>query len=171
MEYISKRYKKNNNDNRYSVSVTGDLMFVKDVLEGTVADAKKMDTITIPAAMFVLMLMLQSLRIMAIPIITIAISIGCSFLVMYPIALHHDIASTAPSMMLSIIIAMSIDYSLFLLCRFREEIKKGVDPITAVDIMIQSAGHTVLVSGLTLSCCMFGLMFMPINFISSQGMA
>lgn len=53
------------------------------------------------------------------------------------------------------------DYSLFLLTRVREELRSGRDMPDAVLYMLWSAGHTILVSGSTLSLCFFGLCAFP----------
>ena len=72
---------------------------------------------------------------------------------------------------MSLVIAISIDYSLFLLTRYREEVEKGKDNYTAVSLMNEHSGHTILVSGLTLVVCFLGLMFFPVNAIASLGLA
>ena len=53
--------------------------------------------------------------------------------------------------MMSITLAVSIDYSLFILSRYREEIVQGLDVRAAVEQALGTAGHTVLVSGTTLA--------------------
>jgi len=71
--------------------------------------------------------------------------------------------------MISIAIATSIDYSLFLLSRFREEIERGRRPVAAVELMMGAAGHTVLVSGTTLSLCFAGVATFPIGMLTTMG--
>ena len=53
--------------------------------------------------------------------------------------------------MMSITLAVSIDYSLFILSRYREEIMQGLEVAAAVEQSLGTAGHTVLVSGTTLA--------------------
>eukprot|EP00966_Prymnesium_polylepis_P095373 2209344-Prymnesium_polylepis.1 len=61
------------------------------------------------------------------------------------------VSSEAPSLMIAVALALSIDYSLFLLSRFAEEVAVHHQPVPkAVDIMLATSGHTVLVSGTTL---------------------
>ncbi len=61
--------------------------------------------------------------------------------------------------MMSITLAVSIDYSLFILSRYREEIMQGLEVAAAVEQSLGTAGHTVLVSGTTLAvfCTAFAL--------------
>lgn len=72
--------------------------------------------------------------------------------------------------MMSATIACSIDYSLFLLSRYREEAKKGYPVREVVKIVISTAGHTVLVSGLTLAGCFLVLCVFPVNMLRTPGL-
>ena len=50
-----------------------------------------------------------------------------------------------PSFLLSMLLALSIDYAIFMLTRYREALDDGHDKIEAVEEMLRSAGKTVLV--------------------------
>jgi hypothetical protein len=101
--------------------------------------------------------------------VTNGIPLGYSLL--SPVATVISIQTLkAPSVMMSSVIAMSIDYSLFLLSRYREELKAGKDVTEAVLYMTWAAGHTVLVSGSTLVLCFLSLMFFPTALLSSSGL-
>lgn len=73
--------------------------------------------------------------------------------------------------MIAVALALSIDYSLFLLSRFSEELALGKPIEAAVDIMLATSGHTVLVSGTTLCMCFLGMLCIPVTTISSMGLA
>jgi uncharacterized membrane protein YdfJ with MMPL/SSD domain len=88
---------------------------------------------------------------------------------MYPIALKWDIFSFVPSIMMSLVIALSIDYSLFLLTRYREEIVDEKSNSEAVFLMNKNAGHTVSVSGITLAITYLGLAFFPLQLLATVG--
>jgi uncharacterized membrane protein YdfJ with MMPL/SSD domain len=74
------------------------------------------------------------------------------------------IASFVPSMMMSLMIALGIDYSLFLLSRFREELLAGEHPQRAVANMLATSGHTIVVSGVTLIGCFAGKQMKKLRF-------
>ena len=80
-----------------------------------------------------------------------------------------DVNSFTPSIMTSLTIAMSIDYSLFLLSRYSDEIGRGRPLFAAVDTMLRFAGHTILVSGGTLVCCFLGMLFFPMAMLQAVG--
>ena len=57
------------------------------------------------------------------------------------------VSTVAPSLMIAVSLAMSIDYSLFLLSRFQSEVDDGKDAGEAVTITLATSGKIVLVSG------------------------
>lgn len=152
------------------IKLTGMLVFGIEVLKGTSQDLLRMEMIAFPLALAVLAVILKSFRLLMIPVISIMISIVTAYLIMWPIAIHTVVISFAPDVMMSASIAMSIDYSLFLLSRYREELIAGRGSDSAVLYMISSAGHTVLVSGATLVICFLALMFFPTAMLRSTGL-
>eukprot|EP00511_Aplanochytrium_stocchinoi_P004396 CAMPEP_0204832988 /NCGR_PEP_ID=MMETSP1346-20131115/15372_1 /ASSEMBLY_ACC=CAM_ASM_000771 /TAXON_ID=215587 /ORGANISM="Aplanochytrium stocchinoi, Strain GSBS06" /LENGTH=731 /DNA_ID=CAMNT_0051965175 /DNA_START=257 /DNA_END=2452 /DNA_ORIENTATION=- len=81
-----------------------------------------------------------------------------------------DVIAVCPSIMMSCSLAFSIDYSLFLLSRYREEVMAGVPVRVAVEVMVDCAGHTIFVSGLTIAVCWFGMMAFPVSLLSTSGL-
>ena len=148
-----------------AVGLAGMPSFLMAAQNGVKADIEKMDTFSLPLALFIFILMLRSVRLLILPMINIAVVVSASFTLMYPISLYLDFGSTVPSLMLSAGIATSIDYSLFLLSRFREEIERGCHPTHAVSLMMGAAGHTVLVSGTTLALCFGGIAVLPLTML------
>lgn len=99
-----------------------------------------MDGIVLPLALALLSVLLRSIRLLVLPILCIAISALVTFSIMYGITFIFDIVSFAPSLMMSLLIAMSIDYSLFLLSRYREELLAGKNHRQVVEIVVATAG-------------------------------
>ena len=89
-------------------------------------DLEKMDSIALPLALFVLAAYLQSWRLVLMPVVCVGASVAAAFSIMYPIAIYWQISSFAPSISMSLVIAMSIDYSLFMFSRYRECITRCV---------------------------------------------
>ncbi|MGH2510850.1 MAG: MMPL family transporter, partial [Ktedonobacteraceae bacterium] len=63
-----------------------------------------------------------------------------------------------------------VDYSLFMVSRFREELARGRPVEEAVAITVATAGRAVTFSGLTVSIGLFGLVLFPINMLRSVGL-
>jgi RND superfamily putative drug exporter len=66
-------------------------------------------------------------------------------------------------------LGLGVDYSLFIVSRFREELGRGRSVDEAVAIAIATAGRAVAFSGLTVSIGLFGLTFFSINMLHSVG--
>jgi uncharacterized membrane protein YdfJ with MMPL/SSD domain len=64
------------------------------------------------------------------------------FAVCYPFSIYvYHFWPEVPSIMMSLLIAFSIDYNLFLLTRYREEIEKGNSNYDSTKIMLKNAGQ------------------------------
>jgi uncharacterized membrane protein YdfJ with MMPL/SSD domain len=126
---------------------------------------------TVPLALLILAGMVRNLRLLLIVLPNLIISIACAILVMYPIVQRVTTGTTAPSLMIAVDLAMSIDYSLFLLTRFGKEIKAGRTVPEAVAIMLSTSGRIVLVSGTTLLLCFLMMLSLPVAFIYSMGIS
>eukprot|EP01104_Vermistella_antarctica_P020541 TRINITY_DN8827_c0_g1_i1.p1 TRINITY_DN8827_c0_g1~~TRINITY_DN8827_c0_g1_i1.p1 ORF type:complete len:933 (-),score=199.36 TRINITY_DN8827_c0_g1_i1:20-2818(-) len=152
-------------------SLTGIPAFLPYIIASTEHDMGLMDGIVMPVAILVLAFVLKSLRLLVIPLVVIGVSALSSFIAMYFVTYFMSVLSTAPSLMSTILIAMSIDYSLFLFSRYREELLRGRDVLPTVEIVMSFAGRTILVSGATLAVCFFGLGAFPLDLIRSTGIA
>jgi RND superfamily putative drug exporter len=176
-----------------NVSFTGIHFFQDDILAGAKSDVKHMDSIVLPLALIILALVLGNLPIMIIPLFTIASATFLSAIVMYPVALLMQVTQFTQSLMSSLVISMSIDYSLFLLARCIEELSRqrasntgagngsvaghhvsvvqGRDETKrdAIATMLEFSGHTIIASGVTLCCCFLGLLFLPLAMLRSVG--
>merc|ERR1719361_1175943 len=162
--------------------MTGESALIKAMNAESRKDVEKKDTLTIPIALCVLALIIRSWRLMFIPLVTFLVSICASFSVMRPFAeFVLDVNPFCPSIMMSVTIAMSIDYSLFLLSRYREEIERNGESGMSKEQMIEVSrdairqttrwsGKVIALSGTILSLTYFGLLFYPMEVLQSVGL-
>jgi uncharacterized membrane protein YdfJ with MMPL/SSD domain len=68
-------------------------------------------------------------------------------------------------------LGLGVDYSLFILSRYREELAGGADVRGAISRTLQTTGRTVLFSSLTVAVALTTLLLFPIRFLSSMGIA
>lgn len=68
-------------------------------------------------------------------------------------------------------VGMGVDYSLFILSRYREELAGGADSRGAIARTLQTTGRTVMFSCLTVAVALTTLLLFPIPFLSSMGIA
>jgi hypothetical protein len=106
--------------------LTGLPVFLHDSNVGTEHDMRSMDTIALPLALAVLAVIIRSLRLLALPLLSLGCSVCFSFSFMYFVVTSGllPVVSYVPPMLLSLTLAMSVDYSLFILTRYREEVLK-----------------------------------------------
>ncbi|MDQ3769709.1 MAG: efflux RND transporter permease subunit [Actinomycetota bacterium] len=68
-------------------------------------------------------------------------------------------------------LGLAIDYTLFVVSRFREELSNGLESRAAVARTMRTAGHTVLFSALTVAAALLSLLVFPQRFLYSMGLA
>lgn len=141
--------------------------YIKEGIDKTMDMSAK----TVPIALLILAGMVRNVRMLLVVLPNLVMSMASALLFMYPVALNVTTATVAPSLMVAVALAMSIDYSLFLLTRFGKEIQAGRSVPDAVAIMLSTSGRIVLVSGVTLLLCFLMMLCLPVSFIYSLGIA
>jgi RND superfamily putative drug exporter len=66
-------------------------------------------------------------------------------------------------------LGLAIDYSLFMVSRFREELERGLDTGAALRATMATAGRTVLFSSITVAAALASLLVFPLRFLYSMG--
>jgi uncharacterized membrane protein YdfJ with MMPL/SSD domain len=79
------------------------------------------------------------------------------------------LSSFALNVVIGLGLGLSIDYSLILVSRFREELGAGAETITAIATTMATAGRTVIFSALTVAAAMASLIVFPLRFLQSIG--
>ena len=144
---------------------------VMDTFAAAENDMKVMDMVALPIALVVLVVVVRSSIVMLVPIAAVGATVAASFGVMYGVASRWDVPAFCPAVMMSIIVAMSIDYSLFMLTRFHEEIMRGHGTYTAVMNTLRHSGQTIATSGIILSICVLSMAFFPVNMVVMIGIS
>ena len=103
---------------------------------------------------------------MALAIIAIAIAIGMAVLVGQVFELNLFVQN----IITMIGLAVGIDYSLFIVSRFREERRRGLEIKEAVAVAGGTASRAVLFSGMTVVLALFGLLIVPSTVFVSLGL-
>lgn len=153
----------------FSADLIGFDTLIRDMSTGAAADLRRMDSVALPVALLVFVAVLRSLTAAVVPVVAVAASVVLCFGAMVPVAAAVDIPSYCPAIMMSIVIAMSIDYCLFLLTRFHEELARGRAPRAAAEAMLRHSGATILTSGAVLTVCLASLLAFPLRIIVAVG--
>src|SRR5689334_3556618 len=111
----------------------------------------------LPIVLIVLLAVFGSLAAAALPLVlgvcTVVVTMGLVYLLSMFTTMSVFVTSTVSMFG----IALAIDYSLFILMRYREELRAGRDPTEAVDAAMATSGLAVVLSGLTVIASMTGI--------------
>ncbi|MCV6962787.1 hypothetical protein BST27_03550 [Mycobacterium intermedium] len=111
----------------------------------------------LPIILIVLLAVFGSLAAAAIPlalgICTVVVTMG----LVYLLSMHTTMSVFVTSTVSMFGIALAVDYSLFILMRFREELRTGRQPQDAVDAAMATSGLAVVLSGMTVVASLTGI--------------
>jgi putative drug exporter of the RND superfamily len=105
-----------------------------------------------------------------VPLIIAAVSILTTFLLVLGLTYLTDVSFVVQFLIALVGLGVAIDYSLLLVSRWREERAHGHSNDEAVVIAMQTAGHAVLASGVTVAISLLALIVVPVPFLRSMGL-
>ena len=121
------------------------------------------------AAIIVLLVVFRTFVAMLIPIALALTALATAFLLLFIIAGLTDINTITPILVSMIGLGVGIDYSLFIVTRFRQFLHEGLSPADAAAEAGSSAGRAVLFAGLTVAISVTGLAFFGLDFVTKLG--
>ena len=149
------------------VLVSGQGSIAHDSEAAVQRDLKTGEAIGIPVALLVLLLVFGTLASALLPValsvIAIIVALGLTALVGQALTLSDFVENMVTMMGL----AVGIDYSLFIVSRYREELAVGRERLDAIEAAGQTASRAVLVSGMTVVVALAGLLIVPTSIFFS----
>jgi putative drug exporter of the RND superfamily len=104
-----------------------------------------------------------------VPILMAVVSIMTTFLVVWGLTTITEVSPIVQFLIALIGLGVSIDYSLIVVVRWREERAHGLDGDAAIERAMQTAGRAVLFSGTTVAIGLLALVALPLPFLRSVG--
>jgi uncharacterized membrane protein YdfJ with MMPL/SSD domain len=133
-------------------------------------DLRKSETIGLGVALIVLIVvfgaLIAALLPLAMALVAIPIAFGGVALIAQLLGVHFALFTTNIATMIGL--AVGIDYSLFIIARYREERKKGFEPYDAIRASGATASRAVFFSGLTVVLALMGMFIMPNTIFRSM---
>jgi uncharacterized membrane protein YdfJ with MMPL/SSD domain len=166
------------NVSSFTFQYTGVQLISNDLESGILGDLMMIDAISMPLAFAALAYCLRSVRLLLTPLMTVPSTIVVAFSVMLPISHFTTVSSFAPEMAAACMMAITIDYSLFILSRFVDQCEmqhakfgesEETEWLIIRNVTLLSS-HNILISGLTIAVALGGLAFLPITFLSTIGL-
>ena len=129
------------------------------------------ELIGIGIALVVLLLTFGSAIAAGLPIITAVFGVGLGMTGITAMTALTDVGSSTPMLATMIGLAVGIDYTLFILARYRSELHHTEDRRHAVGIAVGTAGSAVVFAGLTVLIALSALAIVRIPFLTAMGLA
>ncbi|HEX8004737.1 MAG TPA: MMPL family transporter [Mycobacteriales bacterium] len=137
---------------------------VNDVIE---EDTQKADSLAIPVTLVALILVFGSVVAAFLPLAVGVLAIVGTFLVLRIVASFTEVSIYSLSLTTAMGLGLAIDYSLFIVNRYREEVRNGLTSDEAVKRSVLTAGRTVTFSALTVAASLGALLVFPLAFLRS----
>ena len=134
-------------------------------------DLRRAELITLPVTLLLLVLIFGSVVAAGLPLGVGVLTILAGLAGTYFLTRFTDVSQYALNIVTLIGLAVSIDYSLFIVNRFRDELARGVTREEALATAMATAGRAITFSGVTVAIGLSGLLFYSGTFLSSMGMA
>ncbi len=141
----------------------------QEVNERTSSDLQRAETLALPILLLLSFWVFRGLIAAALPLLVGGFAIVITFLLLRLIDQFLGLSIFAVNLVTGMGLGLGIDYSLFVLSRYREELAGGLDTRAAIARTLQTAGRTVLYSSLAVAGAAASMLVMPLRFLYSMG--
>src|ERR1051326_4313422 len=153
------------------VTIGGNVAVTVATRDQVSADLKRAELTSFPIVAVLLFLIFGGLVAASLPLLIGAIAILGAFAMLRVLTNLTDISIFAINVVTVMGLGLAIDYALFLVTRFREELAPDErDVRDALKRTLSTAGRTILFSGLTVSISLLSLLLFPEGFLRSMGL-
>ena len=134
-------------------------------------DLGRAELYALPFLLLLLFFVFRGLRAAAVPLVGAVFAIAVTLGVMGLALVVVPLSIFALNLVIALGIGLSVDFSLLIISRFREEFARGASIDAALATVRRTAGHTVLFSSLTIAAALATLAVFPERFVYSMGVA
>jgi len=132
-------------------------------------DIGRAEGLSMPALLILLLIIFGGLAAASLPLAIGGIAILGSFTALRALTLFTPVSIYSINITTILGLGLAIDYGLFMVGRFREELTRTGSTEQAVARTVATAGRTVAVSGVTVAIALASLMLFPMTFLRSMG--
>jgi uncharacterized membrane protein YdfJ with MMPL/SSD domain len=133
------------------------------------ADIAKAEGFSMPVLLLLLLVIFGSLAAASLPVAIGGVAILGSFTVLRLLTMVTTVSIYSVNITTILGLGLGIDYGLFMVTRFREELRRQPTVEQAVARTVATAGRTIAVSGVTVAVALTSLMLFPEDFLRSMG--
>ncbi len=153
----------------FDVALTGAAPLSAAMSAQSEKDLAQAETISLPVALLILMLVFGSLVAAGLPLFVAGLTIPTTLALVWVVAQRLTMSIFVTSVVTMLGLALAIDYSLFMVSRFREEMACGASVQEAVEKAVATSGKAVAFSGTAVAIGLSGLLLFRAPTLSSMG--
>ena len=132
-------------------------------------DLARAEMLAFPLLFLVSLLVFRGLVAALLPLGVGAVTVLSTFLLMRGVNEVEPMSVFALNLIIGLGLGLAIDYSLFVVSRFREELERGLSTVDAIAATMRTAGRTVLFSAITVAAALSSLIVFEQRFLFSMG--
>ncbi len=151
----------------YTILTTGTASTNNDFNTLSETDLQKAELFGIPIALVILVLVFGTLVAAGLPLILAGFSIIIAIGITALVGQKFEMSFFVVNMITMMGMAVGIDYSLFVVSRYREELGRGRDKLGAIQTAGSTASRAVLFSGMTVILALAGMLIVPLSIFYS----
>ncbi len=157
-------------EGRPGVTVGGAAVAQEQVNKQVEEDLQRAEMLAFPLLFLLSFVFFRSLVAALLPVMIGLLAIVGTFLILRVASELGSISIFALNLTTGLGLGLSIDYSLFIVSRYREEIAKDGPGLAAMRRVMATAGRTVFFSSLTVAAALASLLVFPQRFLYSMGL-
>ena len=151
-------------------SIGGGPVFYQDIQTVSENDLRRAEVLAFPFAVIALLLVFRSVVAAILPALVGGGAVLVSLALIFGLGHITELSIFVLNITTLFGLGLGVDYSLFMVSRFREELARGRSVEDAVAMTVATAGRAVTFSGFTVSIGLAGLIFFHINMLHSVGL-
>jgi uncharacterized membrane protein YdfJ with MMPL/SSD domain len=151
------------------VRLGGNDVAFDEINKRTSSDLARAETFAFPILLLLSFWVFRGLVAAALPLLVGGFAIMITFLALRLIDQFAGLSIFAVNLVTGVGLGLGIDYSLFILSRYREELARGLDTHEAIKRTLQTAGRTVMFGSLTVAGALASMLVFPLRFLYSMG--
>jgi uncharacterized membrane protein YdfJ with MMPL/SSD domain len=137
----------------------------------TESGLQRAEGLSSPVILIVLLVLFGAVVAALVPAVLGALSVLITFALVYAVASHTEVSVYATTMVTMIGIGVAVDYSMFILARFRQELANGAATDVAVARAMSTSGTAVAFSGMTVVVSLASIWIVPVRAVQSMALA
>jgi RND superfamily putative drug exporter len=151
------------------VRLGGNEVAFQEINKRTSSDLATAEAFAFPILLLLSFWVFRGLLAAALPLLVGGFAIVITFLLLRLVDQFLGLSIFAVNLVTGVGLGLGIDYSLFILSRYREELARGLDSHAAIRRTLQTTGRTVLFGSLTVAGALSCLLVFPLRFLYSMG--